>query len=58
MKKLWITIYECKDENTPLGAVLYDGWADDLPTELKFPKLRDDWYWLMETMEKDDEKEN
>ena len=49
MKEMWIWIYEFKDNDTPIGATLYEGWAKDLPENLELPHLCSDWHWRIET---------
>ena len=47
-RKLWLWIYEYKDDETAIGATIYEGFADELPDEFKFPHLNSEWNWQME----------
>lgn len=48
-KEAYIWIYEYKDQDTPVGATLYEGFLIDYPhEEIQFPKLRGDWHWVQE----------
>lgn len=48
-------IYEYKDDDTPIGAVIYDDKVKEIE-ELKLPRLRDDWHWRIHII-KDEERE-
>lgn len=56
MKKLWLWIYEYKDDDTPIGATIYDDWISGLEQDFKLPHLHPDWHLRINLEWKEEEE--
>lgn len=49
MKKQKLWIYEYRDDDTPVGATLFDDFAENLDDSVSLPHLQEPWHWRIES---------
>lgn len=53
VKEPHVWIYEYRDDEHPVGATLFEGFASEITDGLQFPHLSSEWHWQMEVTMKE-----